>query len=169
MLANFHTHTVFCDGKNTPEEIVISAIEKGFRTIGFSGHGYTPFDLRYCMKDTDGYVAEISRLKMAYGKDIEILLGVEEDAFSPVDRDRFDYIIGSSHYVRVEEEYLPVDSGVDYFKKCLDAFGGDAIRFAEAYYGAFCDYIKARRPDIIGHFDLVTKYDDFIKFASCEP
>ena len=28
MLANFHTHSVFCDGKNTPEEIVKAAIQK---------------------------------------------------------------------------------------------------------------------------------------------
>ncbi len=39
MIANFHTHTVFCDGRNTPEEVVLSAIEKGFSAIGFSGHG----------------------------------------------------------------------------------------------------------------------------------
>ena len=46
MLANFHTHTVFSDGKNTPEEVVLGALEKGFRGIGFSDHGYTPYDLR---------------------------------------------------------------------------------------------------------------------------
>ncbi len=38
MLANYHTHTTYCDGKNTPEEIVLCAIEKGFTSIGFSGH-----------------------------------------------------------------------------------------------------------------------------------
>ena len=56
---NFHTHTTFCDGKNTAEEVVLSAIEKGFSAIGFSGHGYTPFDLRYCMQDMEGYIKEI--------------------------------------------------------------------------------------------------------------
>ena len=55
MLANFHTHTTFSDGKNTPEEVVISALEQGLCTIGFSDHAYTPYDLRYCMKDEDGY------------------------------------------------------------------------------------------------------------------
>ena len=28
MLSNYHTHTTFCDGKNTAEEVVLSAIEK---------------------------------------------------------------------------------------------------------------------------------------------
>ena len=58
MIANFHTHSSFCDGKNTPEEIILAAIDKGFYAIGFSGHGYTEFDLRYCLKDTNGYILE---------------------------------------------------------------------------------------------------------------
>ena len=45
LIANYHTHTTFCDGQNTAEEVVLSAIDKGFSSIGFSGHGTTPFDL----------------------------------------------------------------------------------------------------------------------------
>ena len=41
---NLHTHTCFCDGKNTPEEMVISAIEKGMDVLGFSGHSSSSFD-----------------------------------------------------------------------------------------------------------------------------
>ena len=59
---SFHIHSTFCDGRNTPEEIVLAALEKDFISIGFSGYGYTGFDLRYCMKDTDGYLTEIRRL-----------------------------------------------------------------------------------------------------------
>lgn len=160
MLANFHTHTVFCDGKNTPEEIVLSAIEKGFSAIGFSGHGYTQFDLSYCMKDSNGYIAEINRLKEKYQRDIQIYLGVEEDAFSPVDRTDFDYIIGSSHYISINDRYYPIDSGYDYFKKCLEFFDYDVAGLSEVYYRCFCDYINSRKPDIIGHFDLITKFDE---------
>ena len=49
---------------------MISAIEKGFSAIGFSGHGYTDYDLRYCMKNTDGYIAEIKNLKEKYKKEV---------------------------------------------------------------------------------------------------
>lgn len=160
MISNFHTHTTFCDGKNTPEEVVLAAIEKGFSVIGFSGHGYTDFDLRYCMKDSCGYIKEINRLKEKYKRDIQIYLGVEEDAFSPVNRSDFDYIIGSSHYFHINNQYYPIDSNYDYFKKCLDAFNYDVIRLSEVYYNCFCDYIKSRKPDIIGHFDLITKFDE---------
>jgi histidinol-phosphatase (PHP family) len=160
MLANYHTHTTFCDGKNTPEEIVLYAIENGIKSIGFSGHGNTPFDLRYCMKDTSAYVSEVSRLKEKYRDKIQIYLGVEEDAYHPTDRSLFDYVIGSSHYFCVDGRYYPIDSSHEYFKKCLDLFNCDAVSMAHAYYRPFCRYINERRPDIIGHFDLITKYDE---------
>ena len=36
---NLHTHTIYCDGKDTVEEMVKEAIQKGFSILGFSGHG----------------------------------------------------------------------------------------------------------------------------------
>ena len=160
MLTNYHTHTTFCDGKNTAEEIVLAALDNGFDAIGFSGHGYTPFDTRYCMKDVDGYLLEIARLKEKYKKDIEIYAGVEEDAGHPLDRMRFDYVIGSSHYLRHGKAYYPVDSSYAYIKECITLYDGDTLRLAEDYFSTFCDYLNAHTPDIIGHFDLLTKFDE---------
>jgi len=160
MLVNLHTHSTFCDGKNTPEEIVKEAIGRGFSAVGFSGHGYTGFDLRYCMQDWEGYLAEIRRLKELYRGQIEIYLGIEEDAFAPVDRSQLDYMIGSSHYVYAGGDYYPIDSGYSYFEKCLEVLGHDPIRLAENYYSTFCRYIHQRKPDIVGHFDLITKFDE---------
>ena len=143
---NYHTHTTYCDGKSTPEEIVLSAIGKGFSEIGFSGHGYTPFDLSYCMKDTVGYIDEINALKKKYDGKITIYCGAEEDAFSPVDREKFDYIIGSAHYLCVDGKYYPVDSGFEGLKECLRLFDNDAVKLADAYYSAFVDYILKINP-----------------------
>lgn len=160
MLSNLHTHSIFCDGVNTPEEIVLAAIEKGFCSVGFSGHGYTDFDLRYCMKDTGAYRAEINRLKVKYKQDIQIYLGAEEDAFCPVKRTDFDYVIGSSHYYCVGGQYYPIDSSYEYFQKCMALFNNDPVAMAHAYYQPFCKYIQQRKPDIVGHFDLITKFDE---------
>ena len=38
MIQNLHSHTTFCDGKNTPEEMVRAAIALGMDSLGFSGH-----------------------------------------------------------------------------------------------------------------------------------
>jgi histidinol-phosphatase (PHP family) len=160
ILSNLHTHSTFCDGKNTPEEIVRYAVDKGFASIGFSGHVHTAYDLRYCMMDTEGYIAEINRLKAKYKGKIKILLGVEEDAFAPICHTRFDYIIGSCHYYLVDGKHLPIDSSYDYFKACLETFNYDPIKMAEVYYGSFYGYLKCRRPEIVGHYDLITKFDE---------
>lgn len=161
MLYNYHTHSTFCDGDATPEQIVLYAIDRGFDAIGFSGHGHTPFDLRYCMTDVEGYKADINRVKEKYKDKIQVYLGVEEDAFSLMNpRSDFDYIIGSSHYFFVNSEYYPIDSSADYFRRCVEAFDGDILRLCETYFKTFCEYISQRKPDIIGHFDLITKYDE---------
>lgn len=160
MLTNLHTHTTLCDGNNTPEEVVLAAIDAGFTAIGFSGHGYTPYDLSYCIRDTDAYIATIKALRQKYAGQIEIYLGIEEDAFAPVDRSQFDYIIGSAHYFLCDGTYYPIDSDYDCFSTCLQVFDFDVLRLAETYYDTFCRYIQSRKPDIVGHFDLITKFDE---------
>ena len=160
MKSNLHTHSTFCDGKNTCEEIVVAAIDKGFTSIGFSGHGYTDFDLRYCIKDVEGYKNEVINLKEKYKGQIEIYLGVEEDMYCRTKRSDYDYVIGSSHYYVVDGKYYPIDSSPAHFQKCLEVFNYDVERMAEDYFSKFCRYINERKPDIVGHFDLITKFDE---------
>ena len=38
LLSSVHVHTKLCDGKNTPEELALSAWKAGLKTLGFSGH-----------------------------------------------------------------------------------------------------------------------------------
>ncbi len=160
MITNFHTHSTFSDGNNSCEEIVRSAIELGMSAIGISDHGYTSHDLSYCVKDTEAYRREVLRLKEKYKDKIEVYLGIEEDIEERLCREDFDYILGSSHYFFIDGEYYPVDLSRDCIKKALDICKGDTLKLAESYYSRFCDYILSRRPDIIGHFDLITKYDE---------
>ena len=64
-LFDLHVHSVFSDGRDTPRDIVISAIEKGVKTLGFSDHSYTEFDERYCIqRDKQAeYIRTINELK----------------------------------------------------------------------------------------------------------
>ena len=73
-MTDFHTHTSFCDGKNSPEEMILGAIDRGFTAIGLSGHGYTAFDPGYCMseKGTEEYCAQIRALKEKYRDTIAV-------------------------------------------------------------------------------------------------
>ena len=109
--SNYHTHTNFCDGKNTPEEMVLEAISLGCPELGFSGHSYLSFGTDYCMsiENTEEYKREIRRLQEKYAGQIKILLGVEQDYFSEAPTDDYDYVIGSVHSVYKDGHYLEVD------------------------------------------------------------
>ena len=167
ILSNIHTHTTYCDGKSTAEEMVLSAINKGFSSLGFSGHAYTPHDLSYCMKpdDTLKYIDEITLLKEKYKDKIEIYLGCECDLNSEIDRPEYDYIIGSVHYAKMPTgELLPVDHAEDSFVECAEKFfSGNYLDYARSYYGEVAK-LGNIKPDVIGHFDLFIKYNEGNKY-----
>lgn len=161
--SNYHTHTTFCDGTNTPEEMVLAAIEAGCPSLGFSGHSYTAFDLGYCMtpENLPEYRAEVLRLKEKYRDKIHILLGLELDYFSEKPKEDFDYIIGSVHYVKKDGVYLSVDHSRENQIHCVEEhYDGDFYAFAEDYYALVADVKRKTGCDIVGHFDLVTKFNE---------
>ncbi len=165
--SNFHTHTTYCDGKSTAEETVIAAIKKGFTALGFSGHAYTPFDASECMslKDTADYKAEIAELKKKYAGQIDIYCGLEMDYFSETDTAGFDFIIGSVHYVEKDGAFYTVDD--NHFEESVQCgYNGDYYAFAEDYFALVADIVKKTNADIIGHFDLVTKFNEGEKLFS---
>ena len=76
---NLHTHSSYCDGKDTPEQMVLAAIEKGFDGIGFSGHSYMYYSnyVQMTPEKTEKYRAEIARLKEKYREKIDVFCGLE--------------------------------------------------------------------------------------------
>ena len=91
ILSDFHVHTTYCDGTNPSEEMVLEAISRGMKKLGFSGHSYTPFDEEPCMspEGTRLYLDEIHRLKGKYSGQIEILCGTECDYYSNIDTEKY--------------------------------------------------------------------------------
>ena len=78
-----HTHSILCDGKDTLEEMVLAAIEKGFDSIGFSGHSHTPFDDSFCMslENTKGYIQAVKAVQEKYAGKI-LMFDNCRDAFA---------------------------------------------------------------------------------------
>lgn len=162
---NLHSHTTYCDGKNTPEEMVLAAMDRGFDVFGFSGHSYTAFDESYCMSrsTTDAYEQEVRRLASSYQQKITILCGIEQDIFSGPAESRWDYAIGSVHafYNREFDRYIYVDYSKDQMiRDCEECYGGDFLAMAEDYFATEATVITKTGADIIGHFDLVTKFNE---------
>lgn len=162
-MRDLHIHTTFSDGRNTPEEVVLAAIAKGMTALGFSDHSYTHFDTAYCIpkEQIPAYRASIATLKQKYAGQIEIRCGIEQDFYSEESTDGYDYVIGSVHYVKVGEAHLPVDESKE---RLLDAvhrhFGGDIYALIEAYYETVSQVAKKLHPSIIGHFDLISKFNE---------
>ena len=161
-MTDYHVHTTFCDGKSEAEETVLAAIEKGVSVLGFSGHGYTAHDGSYCMslENTEKYIAEINRLREKYKDKIEIRLGIEQDFFGET-VPWAEYRIGSVHYMKFGDEYVDVDGGNDLLIYAADKyFGGDMMCVCEAYFEIVGKVFEKTACDIIGHFDLLTKYNE---------
>lgn len=161
--SNYHTHTVFCDGIDTPEALVREAIRLSCPELGFSGHSYTFFDESYCMSPagTEAYKADVRALRQKYAGRIRILLGVEQDFYSEAPTDDYDYVIGSVHYVKKDGCYLPVDESRELQQQAVaEHYGGDFYAFVEDYYRTVADVYDRTHCDIIGHFDLIMKFND---------
>lgn len=161
--ANFHTHTTYCDGKCTAAEMARAAYEKGFTALGFSGHSYTAFDESYCMskEGVKNYLTELAELKAAYGGKMEIYAGVEQDYYSEESTAPFDYAIGSVHYLCCDGQYYDVDESSEKMEKVIrEHFGGDGLKYAAAYFAVAADVVRKTGADMIGHFDLVTKFNE---------
>jgi histidinol-phosphatase (PHP family) len=159
-LQELHCHTTFCDGRNTPEEMVLAAIAKGLKRIGFSGHSPSPLDEDYAMKPEaiNEYIATIHALRDRYADRIEVLCGIEQDVYSPPPPTGLDYVIGSVHYIKVGQSYMTVDVSAEQLRQgCTAHFGGDAYAMCEAYFAAY-EHLAYVKPDIIGHMDLITKF-----------
>lgn len=161
--SNCHTHTTYCDGKNTAREMVETAIEKGFVSLGFSGH--SPMkdknDWTMSVEDTKKYIAEINSLKEEYKDKIDILCGIELDNdYDGIKSDDFDYVIGSVHQLKRNGIAYDVDYTAEHLKKAVDEFfGGSFNEMCKAYFGSLADFVASTKVDVVGHIDLITKFN----------
>lgn len=171
MLANFHTHTVWCDGKNTPEAMAEAAIAKGFGRLGFSSHLAFPESMEgYLSPDRAlDYVRDVRRVAEKYAGRIEIFCGGEADyipgATTP-EKSRYgfmglDYLIGAVHFVTADDgARVPVDDTPEKLARGIaEHFGGNARSFVERYFEQQVFMVEHFDFDVLAHPDLVRKFN----------
>ena len=180
--ANFHTHTTFCDGSHPAEEVVLQAIDYGFETLGFSGHMDPDIHM-----DLPAYLREIKRLQKKYREEIEILCGIELDTLyvkevfgenwdgiaQPLLYDAndpemasLDFWIGSTHFIKMPDgNLIGTDAEEELLAQgCREYYGGDYYRLAEDYFALEATAFEKTHCDFIGHFDLITRFNDSMHF-----
>ena len=80
-LTNYHSHSLYCDGRANMEDFIRFALSEGFTSYGFSSHAPLPFSTAWTMEwdAMDDYLAEFHRLKAKYAGQIELYIGLEID------------------------------------------------------------------------------------------
>ena len=158
------------------EDLIISYIENGFKNVGITEHmpavndelmypdekqlGYTAYQIH---KKFKGYVFEFKRLQKKYSDKINLYLSMETEwvsgAVEVVDKLKktydFDYLVGSVHHVAD----MPIDFSKEYFVAAVNAFG-NIEELYKAYYDDQFDMINSLKPEIVGHIDLIRKFDE---------
>lgn len=172
-LTNYHSHSLYCDGRAGMEDFVRFALSKGFTSYGFSSHAPLPFPTAWTMEwdRMEDYLSEFRRLKEKYAGRIELYIGLEIDYLNEESNpaaDRFrrlplDYRIGSVHMLTNEKgEVVDIDVTADVFRNIVDGqFGGDLEGVVRLYY------IRLRRMLELGGFDIVGHADKMHYDASC--
>lgn len=164
MLQNLHTHVKYCDGKDTPREMVERALALGFTALGFSSHANTCFDDTCELRgNVTAYRTEIQELKKEYEGRIKIYLGTELDYYTPgyMDLDGYDYKIASVHYGVKDGAKICYDFSVERSQRDINEyFGGDIMAYAGLYYETMADMPNVLSGDFVGHFDIVTKFEE---------
>ena len=166
---NLHTHTQFCDGKESMERIAEKGIECGLAFLGFTPHSPIPICSPCNMQkeDVGKYFDEIKRLKEKSRENITILASMEIDYLNRnvgahidyFQKMPLDYRLASVHFVPTQEGvYIDCDGSADRFKKNLHEYFHNDLRYVvEKYYEQVLTMIETGGFDLLGHFDKIAQ------------
>jgi histidinol-phosphatase (PHP family) len=175
MKTNYHTHTTFCDGKNTPKENAEEALKKGFDILGFSAHSLYPHssDWHMPVEEHKNYFDSIRALAKEYDGRMKIYAGLEADyipeiacdfdwaykEFSP------DYLIGSVHYLTNKNGFFTVDDKVEKVREGLERlYKNDGKKAVCEYFDRQRQMLASQKFLILGHPDVIKKRNGSLKF-----
>ena len=170
---NLHLHSRFSDGHNEPVEYVKSALEMGFKHLGFSEHSPLPFDNPFSLgtKDVKEYIETIGVLQNEYSDYLKLYRALEMDYIPKISTDfdywrnecKVDYLIGSVHLVAAPDtdklwftdgpKYETYDEGLN------TLFEGDIRKGVRAYFHQMNEMITTQNFEIVGHVDKIKMHN----------
>ncbi len=161
---NLHAHSTLDDGRSTPEEMLRASLSAGMCSCGLSLHSPLPFQNDWApgMETVEVFLREMRRLAAAFAPRMTVYVGIEWDVLSEnVDLAPFDYVIGSVHHLPVDGANPSVDESPEATADLLARyFGGDADAAAALYFSELQKVAAQPRAQIVGHFDLLTKFNE---------
>ena len=160
---SLHNHSTFDDGKDTPDAMAEAAFRAGLTGFGLTAHSPMRGEAwTVAPERMESFRAEMARLRAAYAGRMQVWCGVEFDLTS--ERKWLagaDYVIASVHALETDSGLWALDDNRDRSRRMiLLAFGGDRDAAAEAYFAKVREIADLPEADIVGHFDLITKFDE---------
>ncbi len=172
LFIDYHTHTQYCGhARGTMEQYVRRAVELGLEELGFSCHYPSPPGYDYPLPDCliprelfPVYLDEARRLRDEFAGRIRIRIGAEFDYLGPavschpLETARglgLDYCIASVHIV----DEVVIDYTPEHLRAALQSYPGGIDRLCERYYECLAELAEPGCCSIIGHFDLVKKFN----------
>ena len=165
LYSDMHTHTTFCDGANTVEEMIQEAIRREFVSFGFSIHGWHPWEVvPVTLEKEAAYREEVKRVREIYNDRIEILLGAERDSIFERDFSGYEYLIDSCHWFIDAGEYFCADYSEERMLEQVKHFDGDYYAYCRSYFKQAAHMCEKSDAAFIGHIDLITKFNEGNKY-----
>lgn len=171
--SNFHTHSLYSDGKAEMKDYCDKAIEYGFHSLGFSDHAPVKFDNSFSIpiEKLKEYFQEVELMKANYKKKLQVFTSLEADFIPGGSYDfnffrkqaQIDYIIGSIHlvYNRKKDLMWFIDGGDQkvWDKGLADIFDGDIKRGVKCFYEQNMEMIEEHKPEVVGHLDKIKMHN----------
>lgn len=111
------------------------------------------------------YYREATRLQKAYSGQIKLLVGLEIDWIRPSSKEfvevllgkyQFDLFVGSVHHVHT----IPIDYSREKYLCARKKSGDTEERLFEDYFDLQYEMLKALKPPVVGHLDLIRLLSD---------
>ncbi|SDW70362.1 histidinol-phosphatase (PHP family) [Marinococcus luteus] len=177
-----HIHSPFCPhgSRDSFHDYIEACIKNGIKTISFTEHAPLPEGFTDPVPDKDSampaaqldqYLQDLSSLQSEYNSDITIKKGLEVDFIEGFEKKTEQFMntygpeledcILSSHFIKLNSEYICIDFSPDHFDRYV-RLSGSPQKAAELYYSAVLRSIQAPlgkyTPNRIGHMTLIRKF-----------
>lgn len=173
-LSSFHGgHSFHGDGEGEVREIAQAAVQKGLVAFGFTEHFDRPPSIQFLPTgETDfltgrgawtaPYVEAVQQVQFEFADSLPIRLGTEVEYIREAEQWtrnalsewRFEYLVGSVHYMRYGEHDICIDCSRGRVQEALKR-AGSPEQLQLDYYEHVRELIEWNLVRIVGHLDLI--------------
>lgn len=178
--ANYHTHSLYCDGKEPLPAYVARAEALHFEQLGFSSHAPVPFENNFGIREEQlpAYCAEIDQLQQ--NTNVKLLKALECDFIPGMTRSfqdfkatyHLDYIIGGVHLVRPSNRdglwFIDGSKREIYDNGLRTLFDGNIRHAVTTFWEQTFEMLETEQMDVIAHFDKIKMHNQHRFFQEDE-